>query len=229
MQFEIFYNLLTALRTVSNMYAQAAQAQSCANHVQHIEHLSCATCRVVCYMVWRDSSAIKFDWVLKCIYFSLILLAEPLNRWRMGGNRSTQRKPLATSFRKCHIFKPQARFKPAQQHWWQARKADVLTVTPCVAPHAANILITPIGSLLNTLPASSLCSTGPWVQAVSVHVSWIPNQTVFIFPCQTPNKGYNRKLVYIVGNICARMSGTTLWVSSCVNQPTPHYVFKQKV
>ena len=30
-------------------------------------------------------------------------------------------------------FKPQARLKPTQQHWWQARKADVLIVTPRVA------------------------------------------------------------------------------------------------
>ena len=30
-------------------------------------------------------------------------------------------------------FKPQARLEPAQQHWWQARKADMLTVTPRVA------------------------------------------------------------------------------------------------
>ena len=29
-------------------------------------------------------------------------------------------------------FKPQVRLEPAQQHWWQARKADVLTVTPRV-------------------------------------------------------------------------------------------------
>ena len=38
------YSLLTALRTVSNTYAQVARAQSCANHVQHIEWLSRATC-----------------------------------------------------------------------------------------------------------------------------------------------------------------------------------------
>ena len=30
--------------------------------------------------------------------------------------------------------KPQARLKPAQQHWWQARRADVLTVTPRAGP-----------------------------------------------------------------------------------------------
>ena len=60
-KFEIFYNLLTAPRTVSNTYAQVARAQSCANHVQHIQRLSCATCRVTCHVVRRDSSAIKFD------------------------------------------------------------------------------------------------------------------------------------------------------------------------
>ena len=37
------YNLLTAPRTVSNMHAQVAWAQSCANHMQHIWCSSCAT------------------------------------------------------------------------------------------------------------------------------------------------------------------------------------------
>ena len=37
---------------------------------------------------------------------------------------------------KARRFKPQARLEPAQWHWWQARKADVLTVTPRVAPGA---------------------------------------------------------------------------------------------
>ena len=36
-------------------------------------------------------------------------------------------------------FKPQARLEPAKKHWWQARKADMLTVTPRVAP---TVLIT---------------------------------------------------------------------------------------
>ena len=39
----MFYNLLTAPRTVSNTYAQVARAQLCANHVQHIERLSRAS------------------------------------------------------------------------------------------------------------------------------------------------------------------------------------------
>ena len=46
MQLEIFYNLLTALLTVSNMYALVARVQSCANHVQDKERLSHATCDV---------------------------------------------------------------------------------------------------------------------------------------------------------------------------------------
>ena len=59
--FEILYNLLTAPQTVSNMHVQVAQVQSCTNHVQHIQRLSRATCRVMCHVVRRDSSAVKFD------------------------------------------------------------------------------------------------------------------------------------------------------------------------
>ena len=43
----------------------------------------------------------------------------------------TEKIPHATARR----FKPQARLEPAQWHWWQARKADSLTVTPRVAPN----------------------------------------------------------------------------------------------
>ena len=41
-----------------------------------------------------------------------------------------QKMPHTTTRR----FKPQARLELVQKHWWQARKADVLTVTPLVAP-----------------------------------------------------------------------------------------------
>ena len=40
-----------------------------------------------------------------------------------------QKMPHTTARR----FKPQARLEPAQWHWWQARKADMQTVTPRVA------------------------------------------------------------------------------------------------
>ena len=41
-------------------------------------------------------------------------------------------------------FKPQARLEPAQQHWWQARKAAVVTVTPRVA-HTPGVLESVLG------------------------------------------------------------------------------------
>ena len=78
--FEIFDNLLTAPRTVSNAHAQVAQAQSCANHVQHIERLLRATCHVTCHLVRRGSSAIKLTELKSHIYLRFILLAESLNR-----------------------------------------------------------------------------------------------------------------------------------------------------
>ena len=56
-----------------------------------------------------------------------------------------QKMPPSTTRR----FKPQARLEPAHSHWWQARKADVLTVTPHV--HTKNINI---GSQVATLSDS---------------------------------------------------------------------------
>ena len=35
---------------------------------------------------------------------------------------------------KARKFKPQQRLEPALQHWWQARKADVLIITTRAAP-----------------------------------------------------------------------------------------------
>ena len=73
----------------------AIVCKSCATHLVLITW-KCFTCHVV----RRASSAIKFDKSWNRIYLSFILLAEPLNRWRRGGNWSARRKPLATSFRK---------------------------------------------------------------------------------------------------------------------------------
>ena len=53
--FEIFYNLLTAPRTISNTYAQVARAQPCANHVQHTERLSRAS--VMIRATWYEGTA----------------------------------------------------------------------------------------------------------------------------------------------------------------------------
>ena len=76
-QFETFFYLLTAPRTVSSTFAQVAQAQYCANHVQHIERFSRVTSRVTCHVVRRYSPTIESD-SLNRIYLSFILLAESL-------------------------------------------------------------------------------------------------------------------------------------------------------
>ena len=73
------FNLLTAPRTVSNTYAQVAGAQSCANHVQHIGQ------HVVCHMVRRDSSAIKFD----RIEIAFILASSDLLKPLIDGGEET--------------------------------------------------------------------------------------------------------------------------------------------
>ena len=84
----------------------------CKSRATHLVLFACK-CYVTCHLVRRDSSAIEFD-SFNRIYLSFILLAEPLNRWRRGGNRSFRRKPLATSFRKCHMPEDSGRLEPAQ-------------------------------------------------------------------------------------------------------------------
>ena len=48
---------------------------------------------------------------------------------------------LKMTHTKALRFKPQARLEPAQQHWWQARKADVLSVAPRVAPIVMVVMV----------------------------------------------------------------------------------------
>ena len=40
---------------------------------------------------------------------------------------------------KARKFKPQAKLEPALKHWLQARKADMLTITPRVAPTTTSV------------------------------------------------------------------------------------------
>ena len=92
------YNLLTALQTISNTYTQMAQAQLRALSAYHVQ-------RVVCHMVQRDSSAIKYDRVKITFIWALFYWLKTINQWRKRGNWSNQRKCLVTSFSKCHILK----------------------------------------------------------------------------------------------------------------------------
>ena len=71
---------------------------SSACHVQH----------VVLRAMWYEGTAQLFTLTeLKPHLFELYLIGWSINRLRRGGNRSTRRKPLATSFRICHILKPE--------------------------------------------------------------------------------------------------------------------------
>ena len=93
------HSVLICLQHVRSSGQGAIVCKSCAQDPA----LIMCKCHVTCHLVQRDSSATKFQ-SLNHIYFSFILLAEPLNRRRRGGNRSTQRKCLATSFRKRHTL-----------------------------------------------------------------------------------------------------------------------------
>ena len=55
-----------------------------------------------------------------------------------------QKMPHTTS----RILKPQVRLEPAQKHRWQARQADVLTVTPRVALKNTVIALSPMSKSL---------------------------------------------------------------------------------
>ena len=116
------------------------------NHVQ----ITCNTSSAyhvqpaVYHLVRRDSSAIKFDRVeiafnLTLFYWLKSLTDEGGGGGGGGGNRRTRRKTPDDELQKmphtkARQFKPQARLEPALSHWWQAGKADVLTITPRVAP-----------------------------------------------------------------------------------------------
>ena len=91
----------TTTNCIERRNSRVLQSPYCAaNCLQHVRSSGTVVCTS------SSASAIKFDsW--NRIYFSFILLAETINRWRRGGNRSTRRKPLTTSFRKCHILKPE--------------------------------------------------------------------------------------------------------------------------
>ena len=94
---------------------------------------------VVCRVVRRDSSADKFGRVYMAFGLVLVYWSKPRISEGGCGNPSTRRKPLTTSFRKCHILTPEnsnrPRLEPVLELWRQAfvRKVDVLTTAPRVA------------------------------------------------------------------------------------------------
>ena len=94
------YNLLTAPWNVSNTYAQVARVQitcntSSAYHVQHV---------VLRATRYEGAAQLLSLTELTSHLFELYFITWTINRWRRIGRRSTRRKPLATSFRKCLIL-----------------------------------------------------------------------------------------------------------------------------
>ena len=72
---------------------------SSAYHVQH----------VMLRAMWYKGTAhlLSLTEFISHFILAFILLAEPLTDEGGGGNRSTWRKPLVVSFRKCHTLKPE--------------------------------------------------------------------------------------------------------------------------
>ena len=102
-------------------------------------HQSHAECRVP--LGTRDTSATNVDRVKIVSMFSFIItLAAPFADEGGEGNQSMQAKPLTEFLKmgcvKVQILKLQLKYKPALQHSRQehAGKADMLTLTPRVAP-----------------------------------------------------------------------------------------------
>ena len=116
--FEIFYNLLTAPRTVSNTYAQVARAQSCANHVQHIERLSRAS--VMLRATWYEGTAQLLSLTkLKSHLFELYFIGWIIKPMKEGRKPEYPEKTPGDELKKmphtkARRFKPQARLEPAQ-------------------------------------------------------------------------------------------------------------------
>ena len=71
-------------------------------------HRALITCKhVVLRATWDEGTAQLLSLTeVKSHLFELYFIGWTTKRWRRGENRSTRRKPMTTSFRKCHILKP---------------------------------------------------------------------------------------------------------------------------
>ena len=130
--------------TISSLYCEVSPARTLKwpgrNHVQitcntsgmhHVRH-------VLCHMVQRDSSTITFHNAEISFNLALCYWLKPLTHegWRKPQypEKTPDDKLQKMPYTKVLKFKSQPRLEPALWHWWQARKADVLTATPCITP-----------------------------------------------------------------------------------------------
>ena len=99
-----------------------------------------------------------------------------------------QKMPHTTAQR----FKPQARLDPVQQHWWQARKADMLAVIPHVTPKMASwclerlICAPPLLSVVFPwLPSKQCQCLSGWTQIIAGLGVW--KVSLFLSPLLFPS------------------------------------------
>ena len=121
-------------QTVSNTYAQVAKAQLCANHVQHIERFS----HTACHVPHDTKGQFEITFML-ALFHRLKPLTNEGGRGGGGwGGKLWWRKPLTTSFRKCHMPKPEIQAPTKTRTFTRAlvldRKADMLIIAPSVTP-----------------------------------------------------------------------------------------------
>ena len=118
-----------------------------------------------------------------------------------------QKMPHTTA----RIFKPQARLEPAQQHWWQARKADMLTVTTRVAPNSipslGNRWQTLCGHISHIAPQiSATCAYPPPAPVTRIKASLSTRGAGArdkIYGCQASEGGKASQLMGIGGAYCS--------------------------
>ena len=91
---------LSLTRTLKWPWRNRVQITCNTSSTYHVQHL-------VLRATWYKGTAQLLSLTeLKSHLFQLYLLPEPLTD-EEGGNRSARRKPLTTSFRKCHIPQPE--------------------------------------------------------------------------------------------------------------------------
>ena len=81
-------------------------------------HQALITCKMSCPMRYKGTTQLLTLSKFKSHLFYLYFIGWTINQWKRVGNWSTQRKPLTTRFRKCHVLKLEnssfnTRLKPA--------------------------------------------------------------------------------------------------------------------
>ena len=82
--------------------------------------------QVVCHLIRRGSSAINFDKSSNHFYFSFVLLAETINRWRRVGKEKTPDNKLQKmAHAKADMLTITLHIAPMWQLWYPSGKASV--------------------------------------------------------------------------------------------------------